>query len=224
MGIRDCTTDATDLILARRCVRCDRPGRALCASCLEDLRGHVGRVSTLPQAPPAFAALPYDAGGRDLVVPYKEHGQRALAPMLGLLLADAVEAALRERGRASAILVPVPPHPRSERGFDPVGGILRFAVPAVRQRGFRVRVEHVVRATRGGGAMKTLDSHQRQQRAHSLFHARRRGWVLDHPLLVVDDVVTTGSTVAAMRDVLASTGAEVLAAAAVTGVRSARLG
>jgi predicted amidophosphoribosyltransferase len=165
------------------------------------------------------AALPYESGGRDLVLAYKDHGNRALAPMLGTLLADAIDDALSARGLAVAQIVPVPPHPGSERGFDAVSGILRGARRELLERGLAVRTVRPVRACGRVRMMKSLSGQERRRQADALFRpARFRAVAADPPVVVVDDVITTGSTVEAMRSVLAAMGATVVAAAAVAAV------
>lgn len=217
----DLLSDAIDLVLARSCVRCSRLGRVLCPRCLEDLRGRV-RHTLIDAAGEGLslhvhAALPYDEGGQDLVLAYKEHGTRALAPMLGVLLADAVEDATRAAGRAGAVIVPVPSHPRPQRGFDALGGLLRCARTDLDRRGLTTHVRRAVRSRGSALPMKSLSGAQRRARAVELFRAGRP-LPTGEPVLIVDDVVTTGSTVRAMASVLAAMGADVFAVAALTAV------
>jgi len=213
-------TDLLDLVLARACLDCEHPGRVLCTPCLEHRRGRVRR-DVLPSGLPVTAALDYVPDGRELVVAYKEHGTRALAPMLGVLLADAVRAAMDPGNGGRVLLVPVPAHRRSRRGFDALGGIVRHAVPDLRARGARVEV---IRAVRGLGApvpLKELGRHERREAVAGAFRldpavvvraVHEAGGVL-----IVDDVVTTGATAERIAALLTTAGV------AVTGVASVAL-
>jgi len=221
----DLATDLLDLVLARACLDCERLGRVLCSACLERRRGRI-RNQVLPSGLTATAALEYVPDGRELVIAYKEHGTRALAPMLGVLLADAIAAARVTAGGAGCLLVPVPSHRRSRRGFDALGGIVRHAVPALRARGLRVEV---ARPVRGRGAYAPLKKLGREARRTAVAGAFRldsavvtRVTAAHRPLLVVDDVVTTGATVERIAAMLSAAGCPVTGVAAVALVSPGR--
>ena len=221
----DLVTDLLDLVLARACLDCDEPGRVLCVPCLEDRRGHLRR-GVLESGLPVTAALDYVPHGRELVVAYKEHGTRALAPMLGVLLADAVGAAANARDGAGLLLVPVPSHRRSRRGFDALGGIVRHAVPELRERGMRVDVIRPVRRRSGHVPLKELGRDERRRAVADAFRVdpavAARAVAQRRPVIVVDDVVTTGATVERLATVLAAAGCPPSGAASVALVSPGR--
>ena len=218
MLARALATDCLDLVLARSCLRCGRLGRVLCPTCLAGLRGQVSQRPLAGGPVPAFAALPYDPVGRELIVDYKERGNRALAPMLGVLLADAVEGAARTLGTPACQLVPVPAHRRSMRGFDALAGIVRSARRELSRRGLEATVVPAIRSTRHGIAMKSLTLAERRAQATTLFRLSRAPVHPDLPVVVVDDVVTTGSTLLAMCAALATADVPAAAAACITAV------
>lgn len=211
-------TDLADLVLARACHVCHRPGRVLCGPCLSRLRGAVRDVD-LPGLPPLMAALPYEGAGSHLVLEYKERGNRALAPMLGVLLADAVRAHLDPRGRRRVLLVPVPAHRRAARGFDALGGIVSRASRELDRLGTAAAVARPVRAASAYRPLKGLARDDRRRSVADAFAAdgaeARRTLVARCPVIVVDDVATTGATIGEVVRVLSAAGVRVDASAVI---------
>lgn len=177
---------------------CDAIGTALCAACLARLRGRVGTVASSPGLPPTTAALSYEDDGSALILEYKERGNRGLAPMLGELLADAIEPHLR-RLRPGSVVVPVPSHRRAARGFDALGGIVGAAGHALAARGRPVLVQPWLESASSYRPLKDLTRAERRHRIEGAFRVpsrvRRSGaWPAHGGVIVVDDVLTTGAT------------------------------
>jgi len=117
-----------------------------------------------------------------------------------------VEAALPDlAGRAVQGLVPVPLHPvrRREREFNQAE---RLALPLARALGVPLVADRVLRveATRN---QATLDRKERRLNVRSAFGPRGDGVLRGH-WVVVDDVLTTGATAAAVSQVLRRLGAD----------------
>jgi predicted amidophosphoribosyltransferase len=192
-------TDVADLVLGRRCLLCDAIGTALCPACLSALRGHVRDIAGTSGLPRTTAALAYEDEGRTLVLEYKERGNRGLTPMLGLLLADSIAPHLPASLSGPTIVVPVPSHRWSARGFDALGGIARAAGPALAARGRPVLVRPWLETVSAYRPLKGLSRAERHRRIEGAFrvpvrvqrHAGRRPGAR---VIVVDDVLTTGAT------------------------------
>lgn len=191
----DLIEDTLDLVLARSCHLCDAPGRVLCDPCGRALRGRAGVVDEVAGVP-ASAALPYEGAGGSLVLAYKERGVRSLAPILGGLLADAVAWHLAGDRAAGAVLVRVPGHRRPARGFDALGPVLAAARRDLRDRGLPVESTPLLHAPRHVTPAKGLGRDDRQRALAGAFRVERRSQPLTgrRPVLVVDDVLTTGAT------------------------------
>lgn len=204
--------DARDLFLPAACASCrsaPAAGGGLCAACAAGLAALRPMLATpLHPAPPVVAAGPYAGALAEALNEYKERARRELAPVLGALLGRALAVVAAEV--PGAVLVPIPPTraARRARGFDHVAaacaglGELRpclRALPRPDSVGLtpRQRALAAKRSLRASG-----------RRAGALAAAGR-------PAVLVDDVVTTGATLAAAAAALRAAGIRVPAAIAI---------
>lgn len=193
-------------LLPRRCPGCDAQlGReaGLCAACRAGLRPQVERHSPLEGRPvPHLVTLgAYRGVTRRSVRALKYGGARDLAGVLGGAIASGVPA-----GWQVAAVVPAPMHAarQRERGFNQAE-LLAQAVA----RGLGVPcVPAALRRTRATAAQAKRHANERAD-LHAFIqgdpHQVPRG-----PILLVDDVLTTGKTMLACRDALLDAGARPL--------------
>lgn len=207
--------DLLDLVLPRDCASCRAPGRTLCPGCRDGLRGPpFAHVPTPPPPglPAVLAAATYDGVVRDLLLAHKERGRTTLAAPLGGLLA----AAVAPYGRG-VVLVPVPSAPAAvrARGHDHAR---RLAAAAGRRAG--LRAAWLLRGARVVADQSGLDPAARAANLAGALVARRP---LDGlAVVVVDDVVTTGATLAEAARALRAAGADVRGAAVVAATQLRR--
>jgi ComF family protein len=183
-------------VCARRLEGSDQP----CRDCRRELAELWSRgVGGLCEVA-LIAALPYEGAGRILVHRMKYEGHRPAAEALGTLMA----ARLGVHGAPdpATILVPVPLHPARlrERGFNQAE---RLARVVARRAQLDVRADILVRA-RAAASQTRLDPAARRAAVAGSF--RGRGPALERPLLVVDDVWTTGATAGSCRRALEEAG------------------
>lgn len=207
-----------DLVLPRVCTGCDLPGgQQLCVACRCHLAAVRPRRTAPDPCPPGlprlWAAGPYDDVLRGLLVGHKERGQLALARPLGALLAGALEAF----GAGDVLLVPVPSSRAAvrARGHDHA---LRLARSAATQAG--LRAAPLLRPTRVIRDQAGLDTAGRAANLAGALAACRPLEGL--PVIVVDDVVTTGATLVEAARALRAGGALVRGAAVVAAVARRR--
>ncbi len=194
-----------DLLLPIRCASCGREvvTGALCAACAPLPAAELG------PAPPALAAwhaaIVHDGRGAEWVrrFKYPRRGLGGLDPAAEAVASTLMaELAARVPGAAPTLVVPVPLHPRRlrERGFNPAALLARCAARAIGARHAPVLLARL----RDTPSQTGLSRNARRRNVAGAFAARRaapaRVWL-------VDDVVTTGSTLGAAAQALRRAGA-----------------
>lgn len=226
--IGDVGAALADLVLPADCPGCGGQG-PLCAGCRQVLAGSAPRPvrpePAPPGLPPCHAAGWYAGSLRGLLLGYKERGRRWLAGPLGERLATVVAAACP--GGDPVVLVPVPATARAARarGGDHLLPLAAAAVRSLRRGGRPAAVVPAV-AARPRPDSAGLSSAARLRFAADAFRVRRAGLGgLGRALragarvVVVDDIVTTDATAAAMATLLAGHGTPVAAVAVVAATR-----
>jgi predicted amidophosphoribosyltransferase len=194
---------ASDLLLGGRCAGCDRAGRRLCTDCA--VACVATPVEAWPDPIPAGLSTPtpvlpmtgaaYEGRLRDLIIAAKEHGRFGLVRPLGRMLAAPVEIALEALDLTGGVLAPMPSSRRAvrARGHDLVLSLARVAARRLRRRGLDVTVCAALRPAR---AVRDQSGLSATDRAANLAGALRavRGTPTGAPIVVVDDIITTGAS------------------------------
>ncbi len=201
-----------DLVLGATCAGCGTPGSVLCEVCADHLEGLPGLLTTRVGVPPVVACGPYRGTLRQVIIASKDRGVRSLARPLGVLAARQASRHLPTGGRV--LLVPVPSSPAAvrRRGYDHVGELSRVVALTLRGRGVRVRVRHgLVRVRR----VRDQAGLGRDERLGNQSGSMRwRGAPPNAPVVIIDDIVTTGATLReACRAVAAAGGRPLLVVA-----------
>jgi predicted amidophosphoribosyltransferase len=148
---------------------------------------------------------------RQLVSAYKDDGRRDLRPVLAELLAQSM--AVAGSGR-SVVVVPMPSSRAAvrRRGDDPVGGLVAAAAAQIAGA---PRVLSVLRPRRRLADQSTLGHRERAANLAGAYAVRNGGAAELQGLAVVlvDDVVTTGATLAEAARVVRAKGGLVVGAA-----------
>jgi len=180
------------MLLAVACPGCGRVGSAPCERCLAQLRP-AAEIPTPVGMVGCRALLAYEGPARDLVARIKFRNQRAV---LGWL-AQAMSPLWCPSSVDVVTWAPTIPAHRRSRGFDHAELLAR----RVARQGGVACVSLLAR--RPGPAQIGLD---RDSRSHGPAFVARRD-LTGASVLLVDDVVTTGSTMAAAAQALVGAGA-----------------
>lgn len=203
------------LLLGAACPGCLAPTARLCPDCTADLaQARVFRVQQ--PGPPTWAVAPYGDLWRRLVVAYKERSAWWLAGPLAEQLAIAVAASLLDAGgRAPRVaLVPMPSKPRTvrERGLDTTAHLARATARRLTRAGLPASVDPCLRHIRDVADQSSLGIAGRHDNLHGALEARPRGGGVR---VVLDDLTTTGASLAEACRALAAADAPARACAVV---------
>ncbi|MEU0101204.1 ComF family protein [Streptomyces sp. NPDC006267] len=208
--MRNAWQELSGLLLPVSCAGCGRPRTELCGTCRTALHGAPARrvrpSPRPPGLPTVYAAAPYENAVRAVLLAHKERGALGLAEALGRALASGVRAGTERSGGAGPLLLVPVPSARSStaaRGHDPVRRIAGRAARDLRRGGLPARVLPLLRQRRAVADQSGLGARQRRANlAGALEITAGGGRLLGHRLLrhgrviLVDDLLTTGSTLA----------------------------
>lgn len=226
--------DLLSLAVPVDCVCCGAEDRALCIPCDRRIRRFTAAPFRAESGAPALVdvdglvLLPVVAAGvyreelAQALLSFKRHGQQQLKRSLGRALGGAVRAATE--GAGEICLVPVPTSTKAylNRGFSPVHLLLGGAA---QQLGGLAVADVLAKA--GGsvlqlpGGQKGLGRGARAQRVRGSMRVTRRGHarVAGLRCVIIDDVLTTGATLAEAARVLHAAGAQVAGAVVLAATR-----
>ena len=226
-GLSNAASAALDLAFPAACAGCGREGEPLCATCRPALDARLELRGGTPIGLPAdlpFPLLqlewcaPFAGPVRAALHQLKYAGERRLARPLGEALARRWDRV----GQGATVVVPVPVHAVRERqrGYNQAALIADVAAAALELP--CVRALERARAT---VAQFELGRDERSANVSGAFRIRPNHRaamptdISDRWILLVDDVVTTGSTLAACATALEAAGARAVSAIAVARER-----
>ena len=193
------------MALAPACAACgeilERPlAGPVCPSCWSAIR-----PASRPASAPGLdrVATEYRGPLREIIHAFKYEGRRSLAGPLARLMVETAGEVLHD----AACVVPVPLHPwkRLTRGFNQAADLADHLGPPL---------VHALWRPRWAQAQVGLPAAERRRNVHGAFapspllrKQQRAAFITDRVVVLVDDVRTTGATLAECARVLTSMGA-----------------
>ena len=227
------------VVVPVQCAGCGAVDVVLCARCRAVLRAPVlrceadaPRLDRMDGRPllPVWARTTYDGPVRELVVAWKDRGRADLTRTLHedfaaavAQRADALRAALERGavagpggarvGRPPLLVVGAPSSRRAvrRRGADLVGGLAEAAAEALTAHGVPARSLAVLEQRHGARDQVGLGARARGRNLSGRVRVRAGVELAGRVVVVVDDVLTTGATLAGAVSALERAGARVVA-------------
>lgn len=227
------------LALPLGCAACGAPDARVCGACRDELGAGWRQARPVrpdpcpPGLPPVHAAGTYTGPLGRLVAAYKDEGRRDCADLLAAHLALAVDAAVAaspvvarrlERGCGPLLLVPVPSSraARRARGDAPLERLARLASEGYAAGELLVatplRQRRRVADQAGLGAAERAVNLEHSMQVHRGALPMVRG----SACVLVDDVLTTGSTLVEAARALRRAGAQAVVGATVCATQRRR--
>ncbi len=212
-------SDTLALLSPISCPGCGEPDVSLCVECRGLFDSGPAEVTLAIRRElfevPVLACADYSGRARAVILGFKDHGHTRLAPALAQALTASLEPVMAQFPHATVVPVPSSWRGALRRGVEPTHLLAR----AIEKRRPSWRVEGLLRRSLSARAVlspqsKGLNRRDRLTRDVPLRLLRR---VEGEACVLLDDVITTGSTMESCARMIRNAGGMVVGAVALAG-------
>ena len=196
-------TALLDLFFPPKCAFCGRVGaHGVCAACERSLPYAEKPLREGAGFGRCAAPLKYEGAVREAILRFKFHGVQSAAEGFGPILA---QCAAEELGGAFDVVTwaPVSDKRRKQRGYDQAE-LLALATA----KAWDAKPARMLRKTRDNPPQSGLGAPERRGNVIGVYEAANVERVKNARILLIDDILTTGSTLSECARVLKDAGAE----------------
>lgn len=211
-----------DALFPRGCAGCDRPDEVLCGDCRSLFTNWRSRELVAHGTAHTWSASTYQGVVRHAILAWKDHDDTELDTIFGEVMASLLEHSAIHRSchRQTAVLVvPVPSSPASmrRRGRRHIDPLSKAVANALCDYGFDAKPYRVLASIASGGrSVQQASSAQRAQRIGGRIALVSDAVMQGQQVVLVDDIITTGSTLRQCAQTCRQAGAEVIGAMTLT--------
>ena len=211
-----------DALFPRGCAGCDRPDEVLCGDCRSLFTNWRSRELVAHGTAQTWSASTYQGAVRHAILAWKDHDDTELDTIFGEVMASLLEhsAIHRSCSRQTAVLVvPVPSSPASmrRRGRRHIDPLSKAVASALCDHGFDAKPYRALASIASGGrSVQQASSAQRAQRIGGRIALVSDAVMQGQQVVLVDDIITTGSTLRQCAQTCRQAGAEVIGAMTLT--------
>lgn len=195
-----------ELLFPAKCVFCRRvlrkPERGLCDSCSKTLTGPKPRVTRGGVYSVCAATLRYNDSVKRAIHRFKFGGKTNYATVFGKLMARTIEEELADRYDLIT-WVPISAERKRSRGFDQ-SMLLAYAIALELQD---VAVETLIKTVHNKAQSNLSGAATRQRNVEGVYQATDSSLIKGKRVLLIDDILTTGSTLSECTSALLKAGA-----------------
>ena len=199
----------SELLFPTRCLGCRTLGLRICSQCRSSWNPHIYRsnLSVAHRNVPVYSAVPYSPVAQKVLLGSKESALLDADQLITQALRHSLSYMHREIGIADLVPVPSRKSATRKRGRDFISDQSNLLA-----RTPQVMVRSILHHQRHVRDQSALNVHEREINLHGSLHCANRATVENIPVIIVDDLLTSGATLREAARVLFYAGYEVIGA------------
>lgn len=211
-----------DALFPRGCAGCDRPDEVLCGDCRSLFANWRSRELVAHGTAQTWSASTYRGVVRHAILAWKDHDDTELDTVFGEVMTSLLEhsaISVSCRQQTAVLVVPVPSSRTSirRRGRRHIDPLAKAVANALCGHGLDAKPYRALTSIASGGrSVQQASSAQRAQRIGGRIALGSDAVMQGQQVVLVDDIITTGSTLRQCAQTCRQGGAEVIGAMTLT--------